>query len=172
MRVAKFVSGCAVALGLALSMAVAHAETLVGHVIHVSDGDTVTVLMEGRSKIRVRLAGIDAPESKQDFGRRSRQLLTRLVKGRDVRAIVVDRDKYGRYVARLETEDGDAGEKMLEAGLARVFVRYVQSLPRDYRVAYLHAEGLARSEGRGLWSDPKQIPPWEWREINRRNSGW
>jgi len=172
MSVVGFVRGFAVAAGLALCVAVSHAETLVGRVIHVSDGDTVTVLMRGHDQIRVRVAGIDAPESKQDFGRRSRQLMTQLVKGRDVRVIVVDRDKYGRYVARIETEEGDAGERMLEAGLARVFVRYVRNLPRDYQVAYTHAEALARTESRGLWSDPKQIPPWEWRQMNKERHGF
>ena len=172
MSIARFARNCAIIAGLALAVAIAHAETLAGRVIHVSDGDTVTVLMRGHDQIRVRLAGIDAPESKQDFGRRSRQLMSSLVKGRDVRVIVVDRDKYGRYVARLETEDGDVGEQMLEAGLARVFVRYVRNLPRDYQVAYTHAEALARSENRGLWSDPKQIPPWEWRQMNKERHGF
>ncbi len=150
----------------------AQAQTLAGRIIHVSDGDTVTALLPGHEKIRIRLAGIDAPESRQDFGTRSRQLMTRLVKGRDVQIFVVDTDKYGRKVARIETEDGDAGYAMLEAGLARVFIRYISNLPRDYQASYIHAENLARAEKRGLWSDPGQIPPWQWRQKQRSPHGF
>lgn len=162
----------AVVLCSALAMSTAGAETLSGFVIHVSDGDTVTALLPNKESIRIRMAGIDAPESKQDFGRRSRQLMSRLVKNRDVQIHVVDRDKYGRYVARLETSDGDVGIVMLEQGLARVYLKYVRNLSRDYQAAYMHAESQARSEGLGLWSDPRQIPPWEWRQQQRSKSGW
>lgn len=162
------VKNLALAAGLALSMACAQAQTLAGYVIHVSDGDTATVITgKHHEKIRVRLAGIDAPESKQDFGRRSQLLLSRLVKGRDVLVHVVDRDKYGRHVAWIETEDGDAGEKMLEAGLAWANIRFLGNLPREMQVLYRHMEGVARTQKRGLWSAPNQIPPWEWRQMRR-----
>jgi endonuclease YncB( thermonuclease family) len=49
----------------------AHAEPLTGRVVGISDGDTITVLVE-RQPIKVRLADIDAPESKQACGSLSR----------------------------------------------------------------------------------------------------
>ena len=168
----RVVRNAVLAIALSAAALCASAETLRGLAIHVSDGDTVTVLINGHDSIRVRLSGIDAPESRQPFGTRSRQLMSRLVKGRDVVVHVVDRDTYGRYVARLETEDADAGEKMLEAGLAWAYVNYLRNLPRDWQILYQHAEGVARTQNRGLWSDPHRIPPWEWRQMNRSNRGW
>lgn len=52
-----------------------HAETFSGKVVRVSDGDTVTVLFEEKTPIRVRIMGIDAPEKKQAFGERSKQAM-------------------------------------------------------------------------------------------------
>jgi len=46
----------------------AHAETLLGKVIHVADGDTITVLDDTHTQHKIRLAGIDSPEKRQAFG--------------------------------------------------------------------------------------------------------
>lgn len=48
------------------------AATLSCKVIHVADGDTVTCLLANKQKERIRLADIDAPESKQAFGNQSK----------------------------------------------------------------------------------------------------
>ena len=67
-----------------LSLAVVAAE-LSGRVVSIADGDTVTVLGEQYTQHKVRVAGIDAPEKSQPFGKRSRQNLGALVFGKDVR---------------------------------------------------------------------------------------
>lgn len=54
------------------------AETLVGKVVGVTDGDTITLLVD-KTQVKIRLAGIDAPESKQPFGTKAKQAL--LVEG-------------------------------------------------------------------------------------------
>jgi len=59
----------------------AQADTLVGKVIHVADGDTLTVLDNAQTQHKIRLAGIDAPESKQAFGQVSKQSLADHVAG-------------------------------------------------------------------------------------------
>ena len=51
-------------------------------VVKVSDGDTITVLTQNKESIKVRLYGIDAPETKQDFGKASKQYLSSLIAGR------------------------------------------------------------------------------------------
>ena len=56
---------------------VAHAD-FSGRVVAILDGDTIDVLVDQRP-VRVRLAQIDAPEKRQAFGTRSRQLLAELV---------------------------------------------------------------------------------------------
>ncbi|MEY4001578.1 MAG: hypothetical protein RI968_696, partial [Pseudomonadota bacterium] len=74
------------------------ASEIVGKVIAVSDGDTITVLAPGNKPTKIRLAGIDAPESKQPFGQKSRQHLADMVFGKEVRVQVVNKDRYGRIV--------------------------------------------------------------------------
>jgi len=52
-----------------LCATISHAhELIVGRVVKVSDGDTITVLTATKDQVKVRLHGIDAPESKQAFG--------------------------------------------------------------------------------------------------------
>lgn len=56
---------------------VAHADTFVGRIVAISDGDTLSMLDTTRQQHKIRLQGIDAPESKQAFGERSKQHLCR-----------------------------------------------------------------------------------------------
>jgi endonuclease YncB( thermonuclease family) len=69
---------------IALSQA-SHATELLGRVVGVADGDTITVLEARKQQHKIRFAGIDAPERKQPFGNRSRQNLSRYVAGKEVR---------------------------------------------------------------------------------------
>ena len=55
------------------------AAEIIGRVIGVHDGDTITVLDASKTQYKVRLLGIDAPESGQSFGTRSKQHLSDLV---------------------------------------------------------------------------------------------
>ena len=52
-----------------------NAETIVGRVVGIADGDTITVLDADKVQHKIRLAGIDAPEEKQAFGNRSKESL-------------------------------------------------------------------------------------------------
>jgi len=72
-----------VLVGLLLQAGQILAETIQGRVVDVSDGDTVTVLDSTKTQHKIRLAGIDAPESKQAFGQASKKHLSDLVFGRD-----------------------------------------------------------------------------------------
>ena len=67
-----------------------------GKVVGISDGDTITVLISGHHQIKVRLAEIDAPEKSQAYGQRSKQSLSDLAFGKQVRVEQQDRDRYGR----------------------------------------------------------------------------
>src|SRR5262249_19867689 len=70
------------------------------HVIGINDGDTITVLVE-RQQVKVRLADIDAPESKQPLGSRSKQALSDVCYRKDARLETQGRDRYGRTIATV-----------------------------------------------------------------------
>ncbi len=57
---------------LTLTGVPATAETLTGQVVGVHDGDTLTLLVAGNRQVKVRLAGMDAPELKQPYGQRAK----------------------------------------------------------------------------------------------------
>jgi endonuclease YncB( thermonuclease family) len=59
------------------------AATLTGRVVGVHDGDTITVIDATMTQHKIRLAGIDAPELKQEFGARSKQNLSNIAFDKD-----------------------------------------------------------------------------------------
>jgi endonuclease YncB( thermonuclease family) len=74
------------------------AEMLDGRVVGVHDGDTITLFMDGNHTIKVRLAQIDAPESKQPFGNQSKKSLSDMV---FKKAIRVEKETSINTVGRL-----------------------------------------------------------------------
>lgn len=136
-----------------------------GKVVRVQDGDSVIVRQPEGQNLEVRLFGIDAPERRQPWSRRSRRALGNLVKDREVRVQVITEDAYGRTVAVLHrTSDGlDVNREMIRQGHAWVYRRYTDD------PALLALEDAARAAGTGLWSLPEaeRIPPWQWRRQNR-----
>lgn len=68
-------------------------QKVVGKVVSVHDGDTVQVLDENKTLYKIRFNGIDAPETKQDFGSKSKQSLSDLVFGK---IVTIEYDKIDR----------------------------------------------------------------------------
>ncbi len=145
---------------LALSPAVFAAD-LSGRVIGITDGDTVTLLTSDKQQVRIRLAEIDAPESGQPYGSKSKQKLSELIFGKDVRVVVQTTDRYGRTVGRPYAGDLDVCEEMVRAGAAWVYRQYVI----DKSLFDIEIE--AREAKRGIWglSEAQNMPPWEWRRT-------
>ena len=138
-----------------LVASVASAEVL-GRVVAVHDGDTISVSAAG-GNIRVRLHGIDAPERSQPFANASRHALEALVAGREVRIVEHGHDGYGRLLGRVYAAGLDVNAEQVRLGYAWVFRRFVN----DALLLALEAE--AKAAQRGLWRDPRAIPPWQWR---------
>ena len=132
--------------------------TVVGRVLEVYDGDTVTVL-DGLRKFRVRLYGIDAPEAVQDYGIESRDLLRKLILGKTVAVAVMDVDPYGRAVARITSGETDVNAEMIREGAAW---HYRHFAPQE--TAFAEAETAARAARKGLWNAPSPMPPWDYRK--------
>lgn len=153
-------------LGL-LFASIATAETYVGRVVRVADGDTITVLDQGHTQHKVRLAGIDAPEKKQPFGQASRRHLAILVADRTVTIETTKRDRYRREVGKVLVDGRDVNLGQVEAGLAWHYKQYAHEQSVADRQAYAAAEEAARQARRGLWSDVYPVPPWEYRYRRR-----
>ncbi len=150
----------------------AHAETLLGRVVGVADGDTITVLNADRQQHKIRFQGIDAPEKAQPFGERSKQNLSRMVFGKDVRVEWSKRDKYKRIIGKVWVQPEscptchmtlDAGHAQITVGLAWWYRKYAGEQSSQDRGAYEFSEQEARARRVGLWSDLEPVPPWEWR---------
>jgi micrococcal nuclease len=117
--------------------AFAHADGFSGKVVGVTDGDTITVLHE-RTPVKVRLHGIDCPESGQDFGTRAKQATSELAFGKLVTVRPVDTDRYGRTVALVVLPDGRTlNHELVRSGLAWWFRKYA---PGDVTLERLETE--------------------------------
>ncbi len=82
-----------------LSAAHSHAEAFYARVVGVQDGDSIIVLTQAKQRIRVRLEGIDAPEMSQDFGRRAKEALSRLIFSKTILLKPTDQDHYDQTIA-------------------------------------------------------------------------
>jgi endonuclease YncB( thermonuclease family) len=141
---------------LALTAPAAAVDRFAGTVIGVADGDTITVLRD-RTPVKIRLDGVDAPESGQDFGQRAKQFTSGLVFGKTVSVDVRDVDRYGRLVARVDIGGVDLSTALVQAGMAWHYKQY----SRDAALA--QAEVAARGQQVGLWRQPNPQPPWQFR---------
>ena len=141
----------------------AAAETLTGRVVAIADGDTLTLLDASLHQHRIRLTGIDAPEKAQPFGQRSKQNLSSLAFGKSVVAECPKHDRYGRQLCKVRVAGQDVNLAQVKAGLAWHYKQYDREQTAQDRAAYALAEREARAAYSGLWSDPRPVPPWEWR---------
>jgi endonuclease YncB( thermonuclease family) len=154
----------------AAGAAAARAETLVGEVVGVADGDTVTVLDADHHQYKVRLSGIDAPEKSQPFGNRSRQALAQMVFRQQVTVEWHKTDRYQRLVGLVRVGNSDVGLAQVRAGLAWHYLAYAKEQSPMDREHYSQAQDEARSSNRGLWSDRTSEPPWEFRARQRERA--
>jgi endonuclease YncB( thermonuclease family) len=140
----------------------AYADRLTG-VASVIDGDTLEIRGQ-----RIRLHGIDAPESRQlcetaagqrwRCGQQAAFALADRIGRRQVSCAVRDTDRWGRVIA-VCTQDGvDLNGWLVRGGWAVAYRRY----SRDY----IPAETDARSARRNIWSGRFDMP-WDWRRAQR-----
>ncbi len=139
-----------------------YGETLEGLVVKVSDGDTITVLDASKTQHRIRLNGIDAPESHQAFGSVSRRALAELVANKTVRIEYRKNDQYGRILGDVFAEHVLVNLEMVKRGMAWHYVHFAKD-----NLELSRAEAEARKQKLGLWVDPNPIPPWEYRQTKK-----
>ncbi len=132
------------------------------HVIRVIDGDTFVVedetLKNGR---KVRLIGIDAPESRktdhedvQFYGKEAKEFLKKFLEGKSVRLVydVSPHDQYGRTLAYVYLQDGT----FLNAYLVQQGYANVMTIPPNvvFADSFALLQREAREAGRGMWGEP------------------
>ncbi len=152
---------------LVANLTVARSETVIIGRATVIDGDTIEIQGE-----RVRLNGIDAPESAQlchdgqqrpyRCGTIASQALDKfLAASRPTRCEFVERDRYGLFIGNCFRTDG--------ASVAAALVRSGWALdwPRYSKGEYADEQEAARADRLGLWSG-EFMPPWEWRADRRK----
>ncbi len=147
--------------------ATAAAENLVGTVVGLADGDTVTVLDAQKTQHKVRLAGIDAPEKGQPWGQKSKESLSDQVFSRTVTVEWSKRDRYGRLIGKVLVDGQDANLVQVSRGLAWHYKAYEREQSPEDRGRYAAAEIEARNARQGLWSEPAPMPPWDYRKMKR-----
>jgi endonuclease YncB( thermonuclease family) len=132
-------------------------------VVGVSDGDTMTVRCEAPTgTLRIRLHAIDAPETGQAFGQKSKATLAAHCFGQRVSVERQDVDRYGRIVASVTCSGQDAAALQVRQGMAWVYRRYA---PADSPL--FGEEQGARAARLGLWSEASPTPPWQWRRSSK-----
>jgi endonuclease YncB( thermonuclease family) len=143
-------------------------QTLSGRVVRIADGDTITVLDASNTQHRIRLQGIDAPESKQDFGTQSKKKLSGLIFGKDVEVVYEKTDQYGRLVGKILLEGRDINLEQVRSGMAWHYKEYEREQATEDRELYARAEDEARRARRGLWGDTNPVEPSEFRRAERQ----
>jgi endonuclease YncB( thermonuclease family) len=142
----------------------AHAETLTGYVVKITDGDTIVVLDAKRQQHKIRLAGIDAPESHQAFGFQSTESIANLVFNKTVTVEWKKTDRE-RLIGKVLFNGFDINLEQVRAGLAWWYVKYAKEQSPVDRRLYEQAELQARAQRVGLWRDANPTPPWEFRHA-------
>lgn len=154
---------------LALLFAVAaHADSYIGRVVHIADGDTITVLDVEKVQHKIRLAGIDAPEKKQAFGQRSKESLSELAYDKTVTVETSKRDRYEREIGKVLVNGQDVNPVQIERGMAWFYRQYQREQAPDDRRLYEAAEDAAKGAKQGLWRDAEPMAPWEYRHSMRK----
>jgi micrococcal nuclease len=135
-----------------------------GRIVRVTDGDTVTLLSSDNTQIKLRLAGTDAPESRMPYGQASRVHLAGLVLNKEVVAVTQKQDHYGRNVATLFIGTKDINLSMVQADMAWHYKQFESVLDKSIARKHAQSEQTARFEQQGLWQQPNQQAPWDWRK--------
>ena len=127
-------------------------------VARIVDGDTFWAEDGSKKGVKIRLIGVDAPETRNGnnkkigfYGQEAKAYLTDLLANQEVRLEygVDSLDRYGRVLAYVYLSDGTfVNEELIKNGFARVL-----SIPPNIKYAddFVSYEREARESNLGLW---------------------
>jgi len=134
-----------------------------GKVVGLNDGDTIHVMHNEKAE-RIRLYGVDCPESHQDYGERAKQFTSNMVFGKIVNVKSIDTDRYKRTVGIVDINGKIVNEELIKAGLGWCYTQYCkEAFCSKWK---MHQED-AKNQKMGLWSMKDPIPPWDFRRSAR-----
>lgn len=134
---------------------------------NVLDGDTVDVYVDGQKKARIRLLGIDAPESSQEYGQNSGQTLENCIASGPVVVSYRHDDGKDRMLGKVVAGGVDCNYEQVKVGSAWHYKQYQNEQPASDRPLYSSSELQARSGQKGLWANPQPLEPWLYRRQNK-----
>ena len=152
--------------------------TIEGIVSKVSDGDTIHVTDPMGTKVKVRLYGIDAPETPkgnkktgriskpgQPYGEEAYRALNSKVYRKSIKLDIMAVDQYKRSVGIVWLNGKNINQEMVAEGYAWAYRQY---LDRPHASEYIELEEQARSKRLGLWEQSNPQPPWEFRRSLKK----
>ena len=155
--------------------------TVTGTVTKVSDGDTIHVTTPEKTKLTVRLYGMDAPETPkinqrtshinkpgQPYGEESWKALESKIMGKPVTLDIIDIDRYKRMVGVIWIGNRNINLEMVKEGYAEAYLEY---LKEPNRAQFIQAEKEARSARRGIWLLPDYERPKDFRKRLKVRGG-
>ncbi|HSK73339.1 MAG TPA: thermonuclease family protein [Pyrinomonadaceae bacterium] len=134
-----------------------------GKVVGIADGDTITVLDNNKKQYKIRLQGIDSPESGQPFSQNAKENLSDLIFGKTVKVLIYKKDRYNRSLGTVYLDGKDINLEQIKAGYAWHYKKYQSDQNQSEREQYSTAETSARAGRIGLWRDAAPVVPEEWR---------
>lgn len=136
----------------------------------ITDGDTLTINAQNQN-ITIRLACIDAPETKQPGGRNAAIFLSQLAPvGSSVTIVPVAKDQYGRVVGVVFGKDNRGGNvnlnlQLVANGHAVVYRQYLANCSNS-RQDLVTAEASAKQRRQNFWNQANPCMPWDFRQGN------
>lgn len=154
-----------IAIALMLMTSATNAGALTGHVVGITDGDTLTLLVD-RQQYKIRIAGIDAPERHQAWGDKSKLNISRLAFSKTAIADCPKVDRWGRQICKVTVNGVDIGLEQVKDGMAWWYRKYAKEQSAEDQPIYENAELMAQLRRLGLWGETNPMPPWDFRREN------
>ncbi len=130
-------------------------------VIGVTSGDSIVLLLDNNTQLKVRLEGIDCPELQQEYGDSAKLATVVLCFKKRVRVEKVGVDGYGRTLAYVYVDTLCLNKELIRLGLAWHYAEFNDNA----ELAQLEVD--ARANKVGLWKQTDPVSPWDFRHKKK-----
>lgn len=141
-----------------------YAEVVIGYVMDVTSGDKLTIRDNDNVIHRVRLIGIDAPESTQPYGKESRNFLVSLILGKELTVLTSENNQTKILIGKVFLNKKDINLQQISQGMAWLSNNIEKELSLMDQKEYSNAARKAKKNQIGLWRDKCPVEPWIFRQ--------